>query len=144
MADQVNAGLRGLRDPLVVAAFSGWSDAGNAASAAVEHLAEAYQAELAYELDPDEFYDYQVNRPEVSLSEDGERRITWPTTRIATARLVGGRDLILVDGIEPNLRWRSFCAELVGHAERLGVTLVAFARGDRLTVCTHPGRVATA
>ena len=76
MNEQVNAGLRGLRDPLVVATFSGWSDAGNAASAAVEHLAEAYQAELAYELDPDEFYDYQVNRPEVALNADGEREIT--------------------------------------------------------------------
>lgn len=108
MDEQVNAGLRGLRDPLVVAAFSGWSDAGNAASAAVEHLAEAYQAELAVELDPDEFYDYQVNRPEVRMTEDGERQITWPTTRIATAQLPNGRDLILVDGIEPNLRWRQF------------------------------------
>ena len=90
------------------ATFSGWSDAGNAASAAVEHLAEAYQAELAYELDPDEFYDYQVNRPEVALNADGEREITWPTTRIKTAQLAGGRDLILVEGIEPNLRWRQF------------------------------------
>src|SRR6478609_1638149 len=97
MNEQVNAGLRGLRDPLVVATFSGWSDAGNAASAAVEHLAEAYQAELAYELDPDEFYDYQVNRPEVALNPDGEREITWPTTRIKTAQLAGGRDPILVE-----------------------------------------------
>jgi len=105
----VNAGLRGLRDPVVIAAFSGWSDAGNAASAAVEHLADAYQAELAVELDPDDFYDYQVNRPEVALSADsGEREITWPTTRIKTAELPGGRDLILVEGIEPNLRWRQF------------------------------------
>ncbi len=108
MNEQVNAGLRGLRDPLVVATFSGWSDAGNAASAAVEHLAEAYEAELAYEIDPDDFYDYQVNRPEVAITPDGEREITWPTTRIKTAQLAGGRDLILVEGIEPNLRWRQF------------------------------------
>ena len=109
MSKQVNAGLRGLRDPVVIAAFSGWSDAGNAASAAVEHLAEAYQAELAVELDPDDFYDYQVNRPEVAISPDsGDREITWPTTRIKTAELPGGRDLILVEGIEPNLRWRQF------------------------------------
>lgn len=108
MQHQVNAGLRGLHDPIVVAAFSGWNDAGNAASAAVEHLADAYEADLAVELDPDDFYDYQVNRPEVSLTEDGERVISWPTTRIKTAKLAGGRDLILVDGIEPNLRWGQF------------------------------------
>lgn len=109
MSEQVNAGLRGLRDPLVVAAFSGWSDAGNAASAAVEHLAESCQAELAFELDPDDFYDYQVNRPEVAIDpETLEREITWPTTRIRTGALADGRDLILVEGIEPNLRWRQF------------------------------------
>ena len=110
--DEVSASLRGLRDPVVVAAFSGWNDAGNAASAAVQHLAEAYQAELVIELDPDDFYDYQVNRPESSIAEDGERLITWPTTRIKTAQLAGGRNLILVDGIEPNLRWRQFCTLL--------------------------------
>lgn len=109
MGKPVNAGLRGLNDPLVIAAFSGWSDAGNAASAAVGHLADALSAELAFELDPDDFYDYQVNRPEVSIDAGtGQREIIWPTTRIKTAELPDGRDLVLVEGIEPNLRWRQF------------------------------------
>lgn len=107
MDEMPNPGLRGLTDPLVVTAFGGWSDAGNAASAAVDHLAEAYEAELAFALDPDDFYDYQVNRPQVSLL-DGSRVITWPTTEIKVATLPGGQDLVLLRGIEPNLRWRQF------------------------------------
>ena len=124
MNEQLSASLRGLRDPVVIAAFSGWNDAGNAASAAVEHLSEAYQAELVIELDPDDFYDYQVNRPETSLTEDGERVITWPTTRIKTAQLAGGRDVILIDGIEPNLRWRQFCALLTSALRSADPSLV--------------------
>lgn len=124
MSEQLSASLRGLRDPVVIAAFSGWNDAGNAASAAIEHLSEAYQAELVIELDPDDFYDYQVNRPETSLTEDGERVITWPTTRIKTAQLAGGRDVILIDGIEPNLRWRQFCALLTSALRSADPSLV--------------------
>ena len=124
MSEQLSASLRGLRDPVVIAAFSGWNDAGNAASAAVEHLSEAYQAELVIELDPDDFYDYQVNRPETSLTEDGERVITWPTTQIKTAQLAGGRDVILIDGIEPNLRWRQFCALLTSALRSADPSLV--------------------
>ena len=124
MNEQLSASLRELQDPVVVAAFSGWNDAGNASSAAVEHLSEAYQAELVIELDPDDFYDYQVNRPESSLTDDGDRVITWPTTRIKTAQLAGGRDLILVDGIEPNLRWRQFCALLTSALRSANPSMV--------------------
>ena len=124
MTEQSGVNLRELRDPVVIAAFSGWNDAGNAASAAIEHLSEAYQAELVIELDPDDFYDYQVNRPETSLTEDGERVITWPTTRIKTAQLAGGRDVILIDGIEPNLRWRQFCALLTSALRSADPSLV--------------------
>ncbi|HEU5483788.1 MAG TPA: PAC2 family protein, partial [Microlunatus sp.] len=137
MSEQVNAGLRGLRDPLVIAAFSGWSDAGNAASAAVEHLAEAYQAELAFEIDPDDFYDYQVNRPEVAIDpETGEREITWPTTRIRTAQLPDGRDLVLVEGIEPNLRWRQF-GGLIASALRSAHPSRVFVLGALLADTPH-------
>ncbi|MCW2801822.1 MAG: hypothetical protein JWN06_39 [Propionibacteriaceae bacterium] len=108
-----NAGLRGLHDPVVVVAFEGWNDAGSASSAAVEHLADIYDAELAFSIDPDDFYDYQVNRPQVSLDEDGRSEITWPTTEVRTATLPDGRDLVLVQGVEPNLRWRPFCQLLV-------------------------------
>jgi hypothetical protein len=100
--------LRDLVDPVVVIAFGGWNDAGSAASGAVEHLDEAYDAELAFSLDPDDFYDFQVNRPQVSLGEDDERELTWPTTELRVGSLADGRDLVLVHGLEPNLRWRQF------------------------------------
>jgi hypothetical protein len=100
--------LRDLVDPVVVIAFGGWNDAGSAASGAVEHLDEAYGAELAFSLDPDDFYDFQVNRPQVSLGEDDERELTWPTTELRVGTLADGRDLVLVHGLEPNLRWRQF------------------------------------
>src|SRR5215212_4252814 len=101
--------LRGLHDPVVIAAFGGWNDAGDAATGAVEHLAAAYGAELAFALDPDDFYDYQVNRPQVRglncfLDHD------WATTEIKVTELPDGRDLVLVQGLEPNLRWRQFSA----------------------------------
>lgn len=110
MDDFPNAGLRGLTDPVVIVAFGGWNDAGTAASSAVEHLAETYEAQLAYAIDPDDFYDFQVNRPQVSLAEDDLRQVEWPTTELKIARLPSGRDLVLISGLEPNLRWRQFSA----------------------------------
>ena len=79
----VNRDLRDLVDPVVVVAFGGWNDAGNAATGAIEHLAEAYQAEPVYALDPDDFYDFQVNRPREAFTEDDEREITWTTTELS-------------------------------------------------------------
>ena len=105
--------LRDLVDPVVVIGFSGWNDAGNSASGAVEHLEEAYDAETVFGLDPDDFYDFQVNRPQVELTEDDEREIVWPTTEIKLGELADGRDLLLVLGPEPNLRWRQFATRIV-------------------------------
>jgi PAC2 family len=104
--------LRDLHDPVVVAAFEGWNDAGSAASAAVDHLAETCHARLAFALDPDDFYDFQVNRPQVELAEDGARLLLWPTTELQIGTLPSGRDLLLVRGPEPNMRWRQFAALL--------------------------------
>jgi proteasome assembly chaperone (PAC2) family protein len=104
--------LRDLVDPVVVIGFSGWNDAGNAASGAIEHLEEAYDAETVFGLDPDEFYDFQVNRPQVELNDDDEREISWPTTEIQLGELGDGRDLLLVLGPEPNLRWRQFSTRI--------------------------------
>lgn len=106
-----NPSLRDLHDPVVVAAFGGWNDAGSAASSAVEHLAEAYAVEFAFALEGDDFYDYQVNRPQVKLSVDGPE-LVWPTTELSVGRLVNGRDLVLVRGIEPNMRWRQFTTSI--------------------------------
>ncbi|WP_114560237.1 PAC2 family protein [Desertihabitans aurantiacus] len=112
MSEQHLIPLRELRRPLVVMAFTGWNDAGNAASQAVEHLGDQFDAELAFELDPDDYYDFQVNRPQVSRPEPTETEITWPTTSVEVARL-DDRDLVLVSGPEPNMRWRQYARTLV-------------------------------
>jgi proteasome assembly chaperone (PAC2) family protein len=112
-----------LRDPVMVAAFEGWNDAGEAASGALGHLEEVWGARPIAELDPEDYHDFQVNRPMVSLDESGRRNITWPTTRLSWARPPGAtRDVVLVRGIEPSMRWRAYTAEVLGHASQLGVT----------------------
>ena len=108
---------------VLVLAFEGWNDAGDAASAAVAHLADVWGAEPLTELDPDDYYDFQVTRPTVAL-HDGERRLTWPTTRFRTCRPQGGRQVVLLTGLEPNLRWRAFCAEVLEVVAGLDVSLV--------------------
>jgi predicted ATP-grasp superfamily ATP-dependent carboligase len=114
-----------LRRPILVAAFEGWNDAGEAASAALNFVAEELGAETIGHIDPEEFYDFQVTRPSVRLGEDGERRIQWPTVEILAAVLPeADRDLLLVRGSEPNLRWRAFAGELVDVANELGAELV--------------------
>lgn len=118
-------GVPELVDPVMVAAFEGWNDAGDAASTAVAHLDKEWKGEVFAALDAEDYYDFQVNRPTVWL-DGGVRKITWPTTRLSVVR-VGGekpRDLVLVRGIEPSMRWRSFCNELLGFAHELGVELV--------------------
>lgn len=102
-----------LTDALVLAAFEGWNDAGEAASNALVHLAGLWHAETIAELDPDDYYDFQVNRPTVSMVDGVSRRLTWPTTRLALAHPTQiDRDVLLVHGVEPNMRWRGFCREL--------------------------------
>jgi predicted ATP-grasp superfamily ATP-dependent carboligase len=111
-----------LRDPIMIAAFEGWNDAGEAATAAVEHLAEVWNAETVAAIDPEDYYDFQVSRPRI-LMEDGKRRVSWPTTRILLATSTSlNRDVILVQGIEPSTRWRSFTIELLEFAQHIGVT----------------------
>jgi proteasome assembly chaperone (PAC2) family protein len=114
-----------LTDPVLVAGFEGWNDAGDAASGAIEHLELVWQAEALTELDPDDYYDFQVSRPTVSLVDGVSRRISWPTTRFSICRPAGAQfDLVLVRGIEPNMRWRAFCRELLGVMHALDVRLV--------------------
>ncbi|MDQ1632579.1 MAG: hypothetical protein QOJ32_1907 [Frankiaceae bacterium] len=119
-------GVGVLRAPMMIAAFEGWNDAADAATAAVEHLETVFSAHPVGAVDPDDYYDFQVNRPTVGIVEDDTRRISWPTTRISVARLPQSRrDLVLVRGLEPNMRWRGFCSELVEAVHALGVDLVA-------------------
>ncbi|OLT39463.1 carboxylate--amine ligase [Serinicoccus sp. CNJ-927] len=104
-----------LRDPIVIAAFEGWNDAGECASSVVEHLAQVWDAEVVAAIDPEDFYDFQVNRPQV-LTVDGRRMIRWPSTRVMLARNTPlGRDVLLVLGIEPSVRWRTFASDLLAY-----------------------------
>jgi proteasome assembly chaperone (PAC2) family protein len=114
-----------LVDPVVIAAFEGWNDAADASSAVVDHLMKVWSARVIGEIGPEDYYDFQVNRPYTGTDERGMRRITWPTTRIAIASPPElDHDVILVRGLEPNMRWRQFCAELLAALEELGGTLV--------------------
>ena len=109
----------------MIAAFEGWNDAGDAATGAVEHLELLWDATHLTALDPDDYYDFQVNRPTVSLVDGVTRRISWPTTRISWCRPPGADfDLVLVRGIEPNMRWRSFCDEILDVVRALEVRTV--------------------
>lgn len=114
-----------LRRPVLLAAFGGWNDAADAASAAVEHLSLTWEATHVYDIDPDDYYDYQSSRPMVHMSGGVTRRLEWPSTGISYCRVPkADRDLILVLGHEPNLRWRTFCQEIVDVAVALDVEIV--------------------
>lgn len=112
-----------LTRPVLIAAFEGWNDAGDSASGTVAHIADVWDAHVMLELDPEEYYDYQVNRPIVSTSESGVRQLTWPTTRLLIANLPE-RDILLVQGPEPNIKWQQFTREILGLAVELDVELV--------------------
>jgi predicted ATP-grasp superfamily ATP-dependent carboligase len=123
-----------LTSPVAIAGFEGWNDAGEAASGAVNHLGIAWQATPIGAIDPEEYYDFQVNRPVIEIEDGHTKRLIWPTTRITLARAHPAdgsvpptglsRDVILVHGIEPNMRWRAFSEQLVRSLESLGVELV--------------------
>lgn len=114
-----------LRSPVLVAAFAGWNDAASAATTALEAVAASLDSEPVAQLDPEEFYDFQVSRPTVRMSEGETREIDWPQNSIFAARGTSAeRDLVLVSGIEPNTRWRTFAAAIADVAERLEVEMV--------------------
>jgi predicted ATP-grasp superfamily ATP-dependent carboligase len=115
----------GLRAPAMVCAFQGWNDAGDAASGAVSFLANALAARRFARIDSEEFYDFQANRPSIRFDEHHQREITWPTVEIFEASAPQApRDLVLVQGIEPSMRWRAFSSHLIDLAEALGVQVV--------------------
>lgn len=117
--------LTDLVDPVVIVAFEGWNDAGDAASAVVSHLMTAWDATVVGRVDPEDYYDFQVNRPVVGTAEDGSRTLHWPGTEIAVASPPDlARDVILVRGIEPSLRWRQFTAEILAACDDLGAQLL--------------------
>jgi proteasome assembly chaperone (PAC2) family protein len=119
------ANLPELVEPVMVAAFEGWNDAGEAASGAVEHLVAQWGASEVLAVESDDYYDFQVSRPRARIVDGVGQGLEWPSTRVSVARPQGaGRDVVILQGIEPNMRWRGFCGELVEVARRLGVARV--------------------
>jgi proteasome assembly chaperone (PAC2) family protein len=114
-----------LRSPVLVAAFAGWNDAASAATTALEAVAVSLAAERVAEIDPEEFYDFQVTRPTIRMAEGQTREVDWPSNEVFAAVAPSAeRDLVLISGIEPNLRWRTFAGAVIEVAQRLGVEMV--------------------
>lgn len=119
-----------LHEPVVIAAFEGWNDAGDAASTAVRYLIQRWEATLVATVDPEEFYDFTSTRPHVRLDEDGKRQIDWPSTEIYAATLPDSdTQVLIIVGTEPQLRWRTYTQVLTeiasSRSARLCVTLGA-------------------
>ena len=116
-----------LAHPVAIAAFEGWNDAAEAASGLVNHLGIAWASTPIAAIDPDDFYDFQVNRPVIDVVGGKTERLVWPTTRLSLARAAAtglSRDVVLVHGVEPNMRWRGFTDELIAGFTELGVEMV--------------------
>jgi proteasome assembly chaperone (PAC2) family protein len=114
-----------LRSPILVCAFRGWNDAASAASTALETLCDSLEVDVLAELDPEEYFDFQANRPTIAFSDGAHRRIEWPRNTFIAARAQGAeRDLVLLDGTEPNLKWRTYSETIVKVAEFLKIETV--------------------
>jgi proteasome assembly chaperone (PAC2) family protein len=121
-----------LREPIMIMAFSGWNDAAEAASGAVEHLLSGWRdknddvlPELIANVESEDFYDFQVNRPVVSIDESEIRSITWPSTQVFGMAIPSmSRDLVIVTGVEPSMKWKSFTSDILDLADDLEVSLI--------------------
>ena len=117
-----------LERPVLIAAFTGWNDAAEAASVASATLRDSWEARRFGAFDAEEFFDYQATRPQIKLVEGVTRTIEWPENHLyATAsnlEAAGGRGAVLLSGPEPSFRWRSFCAAVIELARELNVELV--------------------
>ena len=121
-----------LRNPVMVMGFSGWNDAAEGASGAIEHLLSIWREkddeilpQLIADVEPEDFYDFQVNRPQVSIDDSSIRNITWPSTQIFGLEIQSmDRDLVIVTGVEPSMRWKTFTTDLLDLADDLEVSLV--------------------
>ena len=114
-----------LRSPVLVCAFRGWNDAAAAASTALTAVANSLDADLIARIDPEEYFDFQSTRPMISMDEGQTRRIDWPENNLFAVRIPNAdRDLVLLDGTEPNLRWRTFSETIATAADALGIEMV--------------------
>lgn len=112
-----------VRRPVLVCAFGGWNDGGEAATTALRYASERWSARRFGRIDPEEFFDFQVSRPTVRLEDGRTRRLEWPACEFSHAR-VGGRDLLVFLGVEPNVRWRTFCEQILSVCRDLRVELL--------------------
>lgn len=113
-----------LRRPLLVVAFEGWNDAGDASSLALGYLAGAWGAKRFATIDCELFYDFTVTRPQVRNGDDGQRDIDWPDIELLAAKVPGSKhDLVLIRGVEPQLRWRTFTSTVIELAQRVGAEM---------------------
>ncbi|MEY2840898.1 MAG: hypothetical protein RLY74_39 [Actinomycetota bacterium] len=126
-----------LRKPIMISAFSGWNDAGEAATSALDHLLASWSHHKLATMDPEEYYDFQVNRPSISLDAKVVREIVWPNTlifEVSTPQLA--HDFLIVKGIEPSMKWRSFTRELLDLADDYEVGM-SVALGSLLADVPH-------
>jgi proteasome assembly chaperone (PAC2) family protein len=123
-----------LHEPVLIAAFAGWNDAGDAATTAIGHLARRWDATAFATVDAEPFYDFSSTRPLVRLDDHGERSVVWPGNEFAAAS--PGRDVVLLEGIEPQLQWRTFCEQVVDVARTVGARMVV-TLGALLTETPH-------
>jgi proteasome assembly chaperone (PAC2) family protein len=125
MQDLIWSGRPTLRRPVMVCAFKGWNDAGEAASAAVSFIRESFDAEDVASIDPEEFFDFTAVRPTVRLTEGQTREIDWPSATVSAAAVPGAEgDLVTFQATEPSLRWRRYTSNLVAAARELDVRMV--------------------
>lgn len=111
-----------LRNPIALMAFEGWGDAGESSSMAVRHLIDEFDAERLAVIDSDDFFDFQVRRPEIELDHEGTREVLWPDCEVWAVRPFGSdRDLVIITGHEPHTRWKAFCRDVVTVLDTLGV-----------------------
>ena len=126
-----------LRSPILIAAFEGWNDAGEASSTAARYVRDHFEAEHVATIDAEDFFDFTVARPNVCIDDNDARQIVWPSTGIHVARIPGSaHDLVCAIGHEPQLRWRTFVDHLAITAEAFGATMVC-TLGALLTDVPH-------
>ena len=114
-----------LHRPVLITAFEGWSDAGDAATSAVEYLADQWGANPVASIEAEEFFDFTATRPRVEIDQFEQRHIVWPANELSAATVTDlDTDVVLLLGTEPQLRWKTFCRHITEAAEALDVSMV--------------------
>jgi predicted ATP-grasp superfamily ATP-dependent carboligase len=125
MQDLIWSGRPELRRPVMVCAFKGWNDAGEAASAAVSFIHDSVDSEEVASIDPEEFFDFTAVRPMIRFTEGSTREIDWPEATISAAAVPGAEgDLVMLQASEPSLRWRRYTESVLEAARLLNVRMV--------------------